>query len=228
MYWRMYKAYRRTQLMWYFLIPILFIWTIFFFISIIKKREANINWTMFVYVVLPVMLSSYIIDYHKEKRAVVLSVITLILFSVTMTIPYWESPLSKKILPVQKDPLRKIAVWKDMSDKVDSIYRCCDSRTTFIFTDDYILAAEMMYYLYPNEHIYFFNNGTRMCQFQLRKGVEQYANRSYAALFVQLSVVNARHPHVEATLAPNIAAAFDSSTPQCAASATIEAILCFS
>lgn len=208
MYVQTYKAYRKQKVMSFFLIPMLSIWTVFFFISIIKSHEANINWTMFVYVGLPILLASYIVDYHKEKTAMVLSGLTLALLLSLTTVPLWTSEVSKKILPVRADPIRKIAVWRDVANKVNDVYRACDRRPAFIFTDDYMLTSELLFYLYPDAHIYFVNNGSRLCQFQLWKGVEQYNNSGCDALFVECSSVSRKTPQVSSVLSDNIVAAF--------------------
>jgi hypothetical protein len=208
MYWKMYKIYRKQKQMSYFLIPMLFIWTVFLFISVIKKREANINWAMFVYVGLPILLSSYIIDYHKQKIAAILSGVTIVLMLSAITVPLWNGAVLKRVFPVRIDPLRKLSKWKEIAADVDSVYQRCDSHKTFIFMDDYMLTSELLFYMYPNEQIYFFNNGTRMCEYQLWKGLEQYNNKGYDALFVQCTSISRKHPHIKSALTKNIADAF--------------------
>lgn len=184
-YYKIFIRRKRNKISSYFIVPIVFVWILFLFISIIKKNEANINWTMFVYTLLPLLLSSYIIDCRKEKIAKILFGITLMLLFLVMTIPSWTSPVSKKILPLSIDPVRKLSAWESISSKVDSIYKTtANPQKTFIFTDDYMFTSELLFYLYPNKCIYFYNNGTRMCQYQLWKGIEQFNHRGYDAIYV--------------------------------------------
>jgi hypothetical protein len=208
MYYKLYKHYRRQKITSFFVIPMVCIWIVFFFISIIKKREANINWTMFVYIGLPIMLASYIIDYHKERLAAYLCGITMVLLTSLTTIPMWKNDFSKRILPIKIDPVRKLSMWDEAAGVVDSVYRYCDKRRTFIFTDDYMLTSELLFYMYPDTNIFFYNNGTRLCQFQLWKGMEQYNNLGYDALYVECNSIINKSKQSADSIDSNIAAAF--------------------
>lgn len=211
-YYKIFIHRNRDKVSSYFIVPIVFIWMLFFFISIIKTHEANVNWTMFVYTSLPLLLSSYIVDNHQEKMAKILFGITISLLSIVMTIPMWTSLISKKILPLDVDPVKKLSTWKGLSNKVDSIYNAtANPQKTFIFTDDYMLTSELLFYLYPNKSIYFFNNGSRMCQYQLWEGIEQYENKGYDAIFVDCS--SSGKDELPPPLSKNICDAFEHVDP---------------
>ena len=206
MYYKMFKKNWHQRITQYFFIPMFFIWIIFIIVSLIKKHEADINWTMFVYAGLPILLASYIVDYHKERVAKVLFAITFLLLSLVSTIPTWNSLFSKKVLPVKSDPTTCLVNWKNAANDVNEVYqKCSNPQKTFLFTDDYMLASELMFYLYPNNQIYFFNNGSRMCEYQLWKGVEQYDNKDYDAIFIDYSCI---YDNPTAQLPMNIKSAF--------------------
>ena len=209
MYCKMFKQGRHDKLTRFFFIPMFIILGIFMMESVIKKREADINWTMFVYTGLPILLASYIIDFHKEKIAKILFGITVSLLLIVTTIPIWSSPVSKRILPVKADPMKELYVWRDMAKSVDSIYTGCNNPSkTIIFSDQYMCVSELMFYLYPDKQIYFYNSGSRMCEYQLWKGVEQYNNKNYDALFVHFTPYDKIDPN-ENNMPSSVAGAFE-------------------
>jgi hypothetical protein len=211
MYFKMFKHYWHNKLTRYFFIPMFFILALFTFISIIKEHEADINWTMFVYTGFPILLASYIVDYHKEKLAKILFGITFSLLILATTIPMWSSPVSKRILPVRIDPIKKLANWKDMANAVDSVYATCGNlQKTFIFSDDYMLTSELLFYLYPNDHIYFLITDHECANISYGKVWNNIIIIGYDAIFIQYSKIDKKifNPNLKPELSKNISSAF--------------------
>jgi 4-amino-4-deoxy-L-arabinose transferase-like glycosyltransferase len=206
-YYHIVRCRKKDAINSYFILPILFIWTIFLFISIIKKHEANVNWTMFVYVPLPIMLASYIVDAHRQKTARVLTSITIFLFLTTLTVPAWTNEKVNKVLPPAADPLKKLSCWKEIAQQVNSVCKQHkDTQKLFVFTEDYMLTSQLLFYMYPQQNIYFFNNGSRMCQNQLWKGIEQFSNKGYDGILVECNTIKGKSE--PANLPINVATAF--------------------
>jgi hypothetical protein len=62
-----------------------------------------------------------------------------------------------------------------------------NTQKLFLFSDSYQIASEMAFYMEGHPQTYCINNGRRMNQFDIWKGIEQFDNRGYDAIYVSYS-----------------------------------------
>ncbi|MCI1779883.1 MAG: glycosyltransferase family 39 protein [Bacteroidales bacterium] len=178
----------------FFLIPIVFISLIFIFLSIARKHASNINWTMYIYVGLPILLAGYIVDKRKQITAVILSGITILLIMTSLTIPLWRNENIRSVFPARADPLKKLCGWDEMALAVDSVYKASPvPQKTIIISDQYMLVSELMFYLYPADNIFYLRDKSRMCEFDFWDDIRKYENKGFDAIYVHYTDLYKKH-----------------------------------
>lgn len=184
MYFQMYRRYRNQKITGYLLIPALLIFFIFLLISVNKSTGANVNWTMFAYTGLPILLGSYIIDDNKQRIGSIFLAVSLILLIFMASTPTLDNIGLKKILPPDKDPAKRLIGWTELANKVDSIKKSMGTDKVIIFSDSYHITSELRFYMYPQKVVYA-NSGSRMNQYDLWNEIQGYENKGYSAIYVR-------------------------------------------
>lgn len=212
--WHYFKAFKKFKIekrAFYLWLPALSAFIIFFFIAITKRSGANVNWTMFAYVGLPILLAHYIVEAKKLKSAFVLFCITTGLLVLVTNTKLLDILGVGTVFPAKVDPIKKLTGWEQIAHTVDSLENTQQTDKLFVFTDSYHTTSELLFYNYPKTHYYYANRGNRMTQFNLWKGIEQFENKGYTGIFVSSSDISNKgyQPQPPETLPPDIAAAFD-------------------
>lgn len=183
MYYKMTKKYKKDEITSYLLTPTFFIFFVFLLVSVKKSSAANVNWTMYAYTGLPILLGSYIVDAKKEIRAFILFAISVALLLLMASTPSLDRFHLDKILPADKDPAKKLIGWEILAQKVDSIKKSLDTDKVIVFTDSYHTTSELRFYMYPQKVLYV-NTGSRMNQYDLWNEIKDYENKGYKGIYV--------------------------------------------
>ncbi|MDD5558507.1 glycosyltransferase family 39 protein [Candidatus Methylomirabilis sp.] len=86
-------------------------------------------------------------------------------------------------LPHKLDMTRRLRGWAELGTQVDEIYQAMSrSRPTFLFSDRYQVASEIMFYMPVHPNTYNIQLGRRMNQFDVWRGTEEV--RGWDAIFV--------------------------------------------
>ncbi len=169
----------------FLILPIVMVWLLFLVISFTKRVE--VNWPTFSYSLLPIALAYVIYQLNGNWRkyttvATVLSASLLIL----ITYPAGLDALGyHKVLSPQKDPLARLAGYRELGHRVGDLLDSMGVKEHFIFSDSYHLASELAFYAPGHPQTYVVNLGSRQNQFDLWPGVEQFEGKPYTGLFVQ-------------------------------------------
>ncbi len=204
-----FKKYKTTPKVLYLALPAVFVWLIFFVIAITRRSGANVNWTMFAYVGLPVLLSHYIVEMKKFRTFGILYGITIGLFVLALNLQSLDA--LGKLFPPKADPLKRMVGWEEIAQKIDSLENVQHTEKLFVFADSYHIASELRFYNYPKTNYFYANTGNRMTQFDLWKGIEQFSNQGYTGIFVSRVDISKKNyaPQKPKALPKDIAAAFD-------------------
>ncbi len=86
-------------------------------------------------------------------------------------------------LPRTLDPTKRLRGWAEIGQQVSEIYQeMSRSRATFIFSEQYQIASEMMFYVRPHPKTYSIQLGRRMNQFDVWGGTAEVLG--WDAIFV--------------------------------------------
>lgn len=193
MYYKAIRKYKFGKEALYVLLPALTAFLIFLGITWTRRSGANVNWTMYAYVGLPVLLANYIIDSKKLKTAAILYGITVGLLLLATNMNVMDSLGLGKFFPPKIDPSKKLIGWQKAAAEVEVLEKTLDTDKYFVFANTYHITSELRFYLYPQKDIFYYNMGHRMTQFELWKGIEQYANQGYSAIFVTSDDITKRN-----------------------------------
>lgn len=195
----------------YLWLPTIMAFLLFSIIAVTKRSGANVNWAMFAYVGLPVLLAHYILENKQLKTASILFTITISLIIALTNTKILDTVGLGAIFPAKIDPLKKQTGWEEIAAAVDSIENLQDTNKIFVFADSYHITSELRFYNYPKTDYYYANRGNRMTQFNLWKGIEQFENKGYTGIFITKKDISKKGyiPQSERRLPEDIAAAFD-------------------
>jgi len=162
-------------------LPAICMFLIFMFVALIRRSGANINWVMFGYMGIPILFAHFAIANNQSKFAFRISVAmitALILFT-------WIISSSNTIFPLGKsNPANKMIGWSKVASKIDLMKDHLPTSESYVFSPNYHIASEMWFYLKGQPETYVLNPGTRMTQFDLWPGIEQFINSDKVAIFV--------------------------------------------
>ncbi|QDH78687.1 glycosyltransferase family 39 protein [Echinicola soli] len=167
------------------LLPAILVWMLFFLISITKRVE--VNWPAFAYVTLPLAMA-YILTLISQgwrKYAVYATAISGILLILIMKPAPLDAIGFRNVLRPDKDPLARLAGYREMGNRIDVLIDSLELEKHFIFSDSYHLASEMAFYVDGNPQTYTINLGRRKNQFDLWPGIDQFENKGYDGIFIQ-------------------------------------------
>ncbi|MBS9768018.1 MAG: glycosyltransferase family 39 protein [Flavobacteriaceae bacterium] len=206
-YWKSLRKICEDKRILYLWLPAVLSFCTFIFIAISKRSGANVNWTMFAYVGLPILLSHQIISMKKLNTGKILWTITVGIFVLLTQLPQFDNFL----LPPKLDPFKKLSGWEEVAHTVDSLENTLTNKKVFVFADSYHIASELRFYNAPKPHYFYANNGNRMTQFDLWKGIEQFENQGYSGIFITKEDISKKNyiPQPQKPLPAFIAKAFD-------------------
>lgn len=210
-YFRAFKKYRFDKKILYLWLPALITFVVFIGVAVKRRSGVNVNWTMFSYVGLPIILAHHIVEARKIKPTAILFCVTISLFLLAVNIRHLDSIGIGKLFPVKADPLVKLVGWKDFAQTVDSLENTLNTDKFFVFTDSYHITSELLFYNYPKTKFYYANRGCRMTQFSLWKNIEQFEQQNYTGIYITKDYLYKKDftPQSEPNLPEAISSAFD-------------------
>lgn len=165
----------------FILFPLLFIW-LFFFIVSIKKIE--VNWLFFAYPSISVLLSYFYFNLQAKKNLYI-SIVASATVVILLTYPrIFDSLGVSDLYPPKIDTYHRMYGWRDLGHNVSSLVKKENQKKIFIFSDSYQVASQLAFYVEDNPQTYCINNGRRMNQFDLWKGLDQFNDQGYNAIYV--------------------------------------------
>lgn len=168
----------------FLVIPMIMVLTFFFVLSF---RKTEINWTYFAYGAVPLLAAWSFTHFFTERRMKAAIGVTSLLIFFIVCPSFFDAVGLKKVYPPKIDLFHQMAGWDVMGQHVTGIQKQINSKNLFLFSDSYQIASEMAFYTDGNPQTYCINNGRRMNQFDIWKGIEQFENRGYDAIYVSYS-----------------------------------------
>lgn len=176
---------KRDKRLVFILLPVALVWGLFFLISLGKRVE--VNWPVFAYVNLPLAMAFVGLSSSRgwKKYGIYATLVSGTLLVMIMMPAPLDAIGFKKVLRPDKDPLSRMAGYREMGSRIDHLADSLALDKHFIFSDSYHLASEMAFYVDGYPQTYTINLGRRKNQFDLWPGLEQFENQGYAGIFVQ-------------------------------------------
>ncbi|MDO9552293.1 glycosyltransferase family 39 protein [Rhodonellum sp.] len=169
----------------FLILPTLVVWLLFLVMSIFKT--VNVNWPAFAILTLPILMAYCLDSASIQWKRFALS--GGILTGVLLMMLFFPAPLDaigfKKILRPSKDPMMRLAGYKELATRIDHLKDSLELRDKeFFFSDSYHVASEMAFYLKGNPQTYAINMGRRKNQFDLWPGIGQFEQKGYYGIYL--------------------------------------------
>jgi len=165
----------------FLILPVIITFLIFLVVSANRESEAYINWAMFAYMGMPILFSHYALKDHRLKfngRIFLVMIAAFFLF-IGLTSP------KNKVVPLGKlNPANKMIGWSQLAAKVDSMKDSLPPGSCYVFSSNYHIASELWFYQKGQPETYLLNLNSRMTQFDLWPGIEQFRNSGKIGIFV--------------------------------------------
>ncbi|HPR86014.1 MAG TPA: glycosyltransferase family 39 protein [Prolixibacteraceae bacterium] len=178
---RKFRAKSFTKEETFLLLPAICMLLIFLVVAFVRKSGVYINWTMFAYVGIPVLFAHFSIDQHKLKttvKVIASMFVAMNLFAFLTSSWNTIAPLGKS------NPANKVIGWSQLAQKVDSLKKTIAPNDAYIFSSNYHIASEMSFSMEGHPSTYVLNLNSRMTQFDLWPGIEQFNQTNKVAIFV--------------------------------------------
>lgn len=174
----------RSQENFYLILPACLTFLGFAFLSFFT--EILINWALFSYVGLPILISSWMVNKTEvwvklRNWGIALSVF----FPLLLILP--DITLLKSIPPIkkgEKQVFRRMSGYDPLASRVDYLKDSLKLENPFIFSETYHMASELSFYLDRHPQTYMLNMGSRKNQFDLWPGMEQFLDKEMEGIFV--------------------------------------------
>jgi len=119
---------------------------------------------------------------RKARRLLAVALVTGLLVTFVGHFPASPGWLGAP-LPPRLDPTKRLRGWKDLGRRAGDVYlEMSKTRPTFIFSDSYQVASELMFYVPGHPHAYSIALGRRMNQFDVWGGTTEVIG--WDAIFV--------------------------------------------
>ncbi|HIE59636.1 MAG TPA: phospholipid carrier-dependent glycosyltransferase [Persephonella sp.] len=153
-----------------------------FFILISLKHRVYENWPAFAYFTLYILVAFYVYKYRKFKQYVILSFISIVSIVFLFYTPLLDKVGLGKFLPPEKDPTKKLVGWKGLAKKVEEIRK--NYPDAFLFSDDYFISSELIFYLKSHPFVYCINTGRRKNQFDYWENINSEKNFGKTGIYI--------------------------------------------
>lgn len=171
----------------FLILPAIIMLIIFLIVSANRASEAYINWAMFAYMGMPVLFSHYALNNHNLRinlRIIGMMLAGFVLF-IGLTAP------KNIVVPLGKhNPVNKMIGWVQLAEKVDSLKDSLSPKNCFVFSSNYHITSELWFYQKGQPETYFMNVNSRMTQYDLWPGIEQFRNTDKTGIFVDLKKIS--------------------------------------
>lgn len=168
----------------FLILPAIFVWSLFFVMAIFKN--IYVNWPAFAMLTLPPLMARTL-----DEASITWKRYSLIGGSITallLLIVFFPAPLDnigfKKLLKPAKDPMMRLAGYREMGVRIDDLIDSLSLENQFIFSDNYHVASEMAFYVDGNPQTYTINLGRRKNQFDLWPGIKQFEEQGYTGIYI--------------------------------------------
>ncbi|MBX2963026.1 MAG: glycosyltransferase family 39 protein [Cyclobacteriaceae bacterium] len=174
----------KDEVLRYLLLPVGAVWLMFLLIAINKRVE--VNWPAFAVVLLPVAFA-YTLHNTRGKWmnytrwAIIISGILIVLIMKPAPL---DAVGFTKVLRPAKDPLARLAGYRQAGERVSFLIDSLQLQDYFIFSNSYHIASEMAFYVRDNPLTYCINLGRRKNQYDLWPGISQYENKGYTGIYI--------------------------------------------
>lgn len=171
----------------YLILPAICTLIFFLIISIMRRSGAYVNWAMYAYAGMPLLFSHFAVSGNRVKlnrRISILLAVILLLF-VGLTSP------ANRIVPIGKaNPANKLIGWSQLGAIIDSVKNTLPPESCFVFSTNYHITSKLNFYMKGQPATYFLNVNSRMTQFDLWKGTEQFMNTDKTGILVDRSRIS--------------------------------------
>lgn len=158
----------------------------FFFLTYAFTKRVEVNWSVFAYSSIPVLLVQRFTNMRRKKLAWSLAILTFsLLLAFSYLTPYLHPLGLHKIWPPKKDPVHRVIGWDKLGQRVQEIIDQQVSAPFFIFSDSYEVACQAAFYIRDHQRPYNINLGRRQNQLDLWPGLEQLENQGYTGIWVK-------------------------------------------
>lgn len=165
----------------FLILPVIITFFIFMVVSANRESGAYINWAMFAYMGMPILFSHYALSDHRLKfnlRIFLMMIAAFFLF-IGLTSP------KNKVAPLGKlNPANRMIGWSQLAAKVDSMKDSLPPGSCYVFSSNYHITSELWFYQKGQPETYLLNLNSRMTQFDLWLGIEQFRNLDKIGIFV--------------------------------------------
>ena len=173
----------------FLILPAIITFFIFLIVSANRESEAYINWAMFGYMGIPILFSNYAFSDHRLKfnLRVILVTISVFFLIISLTSP------KNTVAPLGKlNPANKMIGWSQLAAKVDSMKDKLSAGSYYVFSSNYHITSELWFYQKDQHETYLLNLNSRMTQFDLWPGIEQYVNTDKTGIYVDQIKISPR------------------------------------
>ncbi|WP_423127083.1 ArnT family glycosyltransferase [Gaoshiqia sp. Z1-71] len=170
----------------FLLIPIILVWGLFFILSF---KKNYMNWTFFAFTSIPVLIAYSVVRFFNSKKRIMPTVLTSLIVSLLLFPQLFDLTGLKSLYPPHIDLYHKQTGWKELGGHVSKIWEGTGTDSTFIFSDNYHISAELAFYVDNQPQTYCINDGRRMNQFDLWPGIEQFSGKGFGAIYVSFNPI---------------------------------------
>jgi len=191
-YFKILKSWIRKQLsdeMLFLILPGILVFIAFLPVAFTRKSGVNVNWTMFAYGAIPVVLAHWAVVKKKTGGLALMAGTSFMLLLIISNLWVFDRVGIQKIIPAELDPTKKLTGWQSLAHHVDSLKAKIPDSRFFVFSNSYHISSELQFYLDKQPATYFLNYNNRMNQFSLWPGVEQFANKNYYGIYISTTPI---------------------------------------
>jgi len=152
------------------------------FFLLLSPNGVYINWTLFAFAPMPIVLAYFTLQQESFRQVAWAWVLTLLVQVVGLNPGLLDAAGMGALYPPEKDALKRMVGWQDISRHVDQVLP--EDSSYFIFSDNYHVASEMAFYLNQPHNVFCINEGRRMNQFDLWPGIDQFAHKNYRGIYI--------------------------------------------
>jgi hypothetical protein len=174
----------RSQEKFFLILPALLTFVGFGCLSFLT--EILVNWTIFTYVGLAIIMSEWVINqsaiWQKIRNWGVGISICLPLILILPDFTFLKS-----IPAVKKGEIkifRRMSGYDPLAKRVDFLQDSLQLENAYVFSETYHMASELSFYLENHPQTYMLNMGSRKNQFDLWPGMEQFVGKQTNGVFV--------------------------------------------
>jgi len=173
-----------NQAKFFLVLPALFTFFGFAFLSLFS--EVLVNWPIFSYVGLPIIISSWVVNqssvWIKFRNWGIILGTGFVLFLILPDFTFFKN--IEPIKQVEKLVFRRLSGYDPLAARLDYLKDSLEISDPFIFSETYHMASELSFYLTDHPQTFMLNMGARKNQFDLWPGLEQFVGKENVGIFV--------------------------------------------